>query len=80
MSCPSNLLSSSNAFLLDATLSNRSTDSLSTDLQLRVSPLTGRNDNPEGVHEEIVDPEVNWFRPRIRNVVKEVVVHAGGIV
>lgn len=42
--------------------------------------LTSRNDDPDGVHGEVVEPKVVSLWPAVADLVEIVVKHAGGIV
>lgn len=42
--------------------------------------LTGRQDDPDGVHEDKVEPKVQWLWPRVYDAQLEVVKRSCGIV
>ena len=42
--------------------------------------LTARENHPDEVHEEVVAPEVEELRARVRHLLVVVIEHAGGVV
>ena len=50
------------------------------DAQHRGLPLTARDDDPDKVHEEIVDPEIIGFGPAVGNALMVVIEHASRVI
>lgn len=71
-----------NAFAVVMMLSARSTATVSL-VAAPIAPsrmLTARNDNPDEIHEEEIEPEVICLRSAVCQALVIVVKHAGGIV